>query len=238
MLTLEAATFGYGRLEVVRDVTLHLAKGQIMAVLGTNGAGKSTFVKTLLGLQTPLSGTILWTAGRPHPIAYLSQLTDFDRQFPMSVRRLVATGTWGQAGKKQTLQNRVQKALEQVEMGDYADLPVHELSGGQLQRARFARTIIQDANLIILDEPFAAVDQRREASLLTLIQTWAAEGRAVILVLHNLSAALQICQTALLLGSGGGDFGPVSDILTAERLMARGYLNRTQVNLMHEAAHA
>ena len=116
--------------------------------------------------------------------------------------------------------------------------PIHELSGGQLQRARFARAIIQDAELIILDEPFAAVDQRREAQLLQLIQDWARQGRAVILVLHDLSAALKVCSRALLLGEGGGDFGEIHHILTAERLVARGYMNQTQVDLMHEAAHA
>ena len=123
-------------------------------------------------------------------------------------------------------------------LGDCGHLPIHELSGGQLQRARFARTIVQYAQLIILDEPFAAVDQRREAELLTLIQSWAQQGRAVILVLHDLSAALRLCERALLLGLGGGDFGLTKDILSAQRLVDRGYMSQTQVDVMHEASHA
>ena len=238
MLTVQSATFGYRRQAIVQDIDLSVSAGEIVAVLGTNGAGKSTLVKTLLGIQPLLHGQISWHKGRPDPIAYLSQLTDFDRHFPMSVRNLIASGAWGQRRRDLATPLKIENALAQVDLSECADMPVHELSGGQLQRARFARAIIQDAQMIILDEPFAAVDQRRERTLMALIQSWADQGRALILVLHDLSAALRLCDRALLLGKGGGDFGPTSDILTAERLIARGYMSRTQVDLMHETAHA
>ena len=241
MLTLKSAAFGYGRKSVVEGIDLSLQGGEIITILGANGAGKSTVVKTLLGLQSLLAGTLDWHGTRPSPIAYLSQLTDFDRHFPMNVRTLVASGTWGQPRARKnalTTPQRVAKALAQVEMAEYAHVPVHELSGGQLQRARFARALVQDAELMILDEPFAAVDQRRESKLLDLIQSWAHGRRAVILVLHDLSAALKMCSKALLLGEGGGDFGPTAEVLTADRLIARGYITQAQADLMHGAMHA
>lgn len=232
MLTAASATFGYGRKAVVSDIDFTLARGEVTAVLGTNGAGKSTLVKTVLGLQRLLGGHLTWTGTRPNPIAYLAQLTEFDRTFPMSAKDLVASGN-PRASKA-----AVEDALERVHLADCGSLPVHELSGGQLQRARFARTILQDASLIILDEPFAAVDQRREADLLELISVWAQEGRAVVLVLHSLSAALKYCANALLLGDGGGDFGPTRDILKPQNLLACGYMSQDQIDVMHEAAHA
>ena len=99
MLTVQSATFGYGRKPVVGHVSMTLQPGEVVAVLGTNGAGKSTLVKTLLGGQALLSGHIDWHPRRPNPIAYLSQLTEFDRQFPMDVRALVASGAWGNSAK-------------------------------------------------------------------------------------------------------------------------------------------
>lgn len=231
MLTVQSANFGYGRKAVVRDVSFDLKAGQVLAILGTNGAGKSTLVRTLLGLQPLLGGNLSWHAGKPDPCAYLSQLTDFDRTFPMSVQEMVRTG------HPRATPAQVTAALERVHLMDEAKMPIHELSGGQLQRARFARTIVQDARLIILDEPFSAVDQRREADLLGLISDWAKEGRALILVLHSLSAALKVCSHALLLGGGGGDFGPTHEILNAQSLIARGYMSQDQADIMHEAAH-
>ena len=238
MLTVQSATFGYGGKPIVSEVDMSVKAGEIVAVLGTNGAGKSTLVKTLMGNQPPLAGRIQWDTSRPQPIAYLSQLTEFDRQFPMNVKTLVASGAWGQRRQGLATPQKIASALDQVGLSDRTKTPIHELSSGQLQRARFARAIIQDAGLIILDEPFTGVDQRREEQLLGLIQSWAAQGRAMILVLHDLSAALKICARALLLGEGGSDFGTPKNILTAERLVARGYVNQTQVDLMHKAAHA
>ena len=239
MLTLRSATIGYGRQALAREIDLDVRSGEITAILGVNGTGKSTLVKSILGSQALLKGKLEWRVNRPKTIAYLSQLTAFDRTFPMNVQQLVSTGAWGQASRGLATPERVKDALERVDMADRATMPIHELSGGQLQRARFARAMIQDAPLMILDEPFSAVDQRREAKLLDLISTWAKdEGRAVILVLHDISAALQICDTALLLGAGGGDFGPVKEILTGERLVTRGYFTQAQVDLLHRAAHA
>ena len=123
---------------------------------------------------------------------------------------------------------RIESALDRTGTAEIADMPLHKLSAGQLQRALFARTMVQDAPLILLDEPFTAIDQTTEAALLTLIDCWAAEGRAVIMVLHDLSAVLQHCNSALLLGQGRALFGNPQETLTPHNLVGHAYLSRSQ----------
>ena len=223
---------GYRGKALLRGVGFALGAGDVMAVVGHNGSGKSTFVKTLLGVLPPVGGRLDWPGGRPDQIAYLGQLTEFDRVFPIRVRDLASMGAWhglGLAGTIDTARRRrVDDALQRTGIAPIADMPIHELSSGQLQRALFARTIVQDAPLILLDEPFAAVDQTTEAQLLALIDAWAAEGRAVILVVHDLSAVLQHCSLALLLGAGRARFGTPQAVLTPDNLVDQGYLSPSQ----------
>ncbi|WP_420338833.1 metal ABC transporter ATP-binding protein [Roseibium sp.] len=239
---------GYPELTLFKYLSLDIQAGTTLAVLGANGSGKSTFVKMLLGLMDPLAGRVTWPAGRPQEVGYLAQLTEFDRRFPIRVRDLAAMGAWrgfglwsglGRAGR-----NRMAAALEEAGILDLADRSLHTLSGGQLQRALFARVILQDAPLILLDEPFAAVDQSTEAHLLSIINRWRTEGRAVVLVVHDLSSVLDHCSHALLLGGGMATQGTVDEVLTPERLVAQGYMSESQASWMfrgnaqrREAAH-
>jgi zinc/manganese transport system ATP-binding protein len=239
---------GYPELTLFKHLSLDIQAGTTLAVLGANGSGKSTFVKMLLGLMDPLAGRVTWPAGRPQEVGYLAQLTEFDRRFPIRVRDLAAMGAWrgfglwsglGRAGR-----NRVAAALEEAGILDLADRSLHTLSGGQLQRALFARVILQDAPLILLDEPFAAVDQSTEAHLLSIINRWRAEGRAIVLVVHDLSSVLDHCSHALLLGGGVATQGTVDEVLTPDRLVAQGYMSESQASWMfrgnaqrREAAH-
>lgn len=215
---------------------MDVESGTTLAVLGANGSGKSTFVKMLLGLMPPLAGKLHWPGGHPKDIGYLAQMTEFDRRFPLRVRDLATMGAWkgfGLGGRLDAETNaKVASALEAVGVRDIADRSLHTLSGGQLQRALFARVIMQDAPLILLDEPFAAVDQTTEAHLLKLIDAWRDEGRAIILVVHDLSSVLDHCDTALLLGNGEACHGPVETILTPERLVAQNYLSDSQAAWM------
>ncbi|MEM9360504.1 MAG: ATP-binding cassette domain-containing protein, partial [Pseudomonadota bacterium] len=123
---------------------------------------------------------------------------------------------------------RIEDALRQTNISHIADQPLHVLSAGQLQRARFARAMGQDASLLLLDEPFTAIDQTTESRLLDLIDAWAAEGRAVILVLHDLSAVLQHCNKALLIGNGIARFGKPREVLTPANLVEQNYLSSSQ----------
>jgi len=232
LLSAAGLTLGYQDVAVVRDVTFELARGDVLAVVGHNGSGKSTLMKTLLGTLPPLRGALNWPAGRPQTIAYLGQRTEFDSRFPLRVRDLAAMGAWPGLGFLGRVDGecraRITAALERTGTAEIADMPLHKLSAGQLQRALFARTMVQDAPLILLDEPFTAVDQTTEAALLELIDGWAAEGRTVILVLHDLSAVLQHCNSSLLLGDGQALFGSPRETLTPHNLIGHGYLSQSQ----------
>ncbi|XWN29997.1 MAG: metal ABC transporter ATP-binding protein [Devosia sp.] len=230
---------GYPSLTLVRRLSFTVGGGMTLAVLGANGSGKSTFVKVLLGLLAPLSGQLIWPRGRPQEVGYLAQMSEFDRRFPIRVRDLVAMGAWRGFGFRIGLdragQTRVATAMDAAGVLSIENQPLHTLSGGQLQRALFARVIVQDAPLILLDEPFAAVDQSTEAHLLKIIARWRSEGRAVVLVVHDLSSVLDHCSHALLLGAGMATHGNVEDVLTPERLIDQGYMSQSQADWMFRA---
>lgn len=242
VLEIRNLALGYPEITLFRQLSLDIEAGTTLAVIGANGAGKSTFVKMLLGLLDPLAGRLSWPSGRPKEIGYLAQMTEFDRRFPIRVRDLAAMGAWGGFGLTRGLsreaRDRVSAALEEAGVVEIADRALHTLSGGQLQRALFARVIMQDAPLILLDEPFTAVDQTTEAHLLTIIRRWHNEGRAVVLVLHDLSSVLDHCSHVLLLGNQSATHGLVEDVLTPERLVAQGYLSESQASWMFRGARA
>ena len=248
VLEVRNLALGFPGLKLFSGLSMDLEQGSTLAVLGANGSGKSTFVKLLLGLQEPMSGRLNWPGGRPKEVGYLAQMTEFDRRFPLRVRDLAAMGAWqgfGHAGRLDAdARARVDQALDAAGVLDIADQSLHTLSGGQLQRTLFARVIMQDAPLILLDEPFAAVDQTTEAHLLSIIEHWRAEGRAVVLVVHDLSSVLDHCSHALLLGGQTATYGTVEDVLTPDRLVAQKYLSESQASWMFrqkatqtEAAH-
>lgn len=232
LLKASELTLGYAGVPLVNSLSFELAAGDVLAVVGHNGSGKSTLVKTLLGVMAPISGSIDWSTGKPSTIAYLGQRSEFDARFPIRVRDLAAMGAWrglGLLGRFGTTEHeRIEDALQRTSISNIADQPLHVLSAGQLQRALFARTMVQDAPLILLDEPFTAIDQTTETQLLQLIDAWAAERRAILLVLHDLSAVLQHCNKALLLGNGMARYGKPQHVLTPENLVEQGYLSSSQ----------
>lgn len=242
ILQIRNLALGYPDLTLFRHLSMDIEAGTTLAVLGANGAGKSTFVKMLLGLIEPLAGRLTWPAGRPAEIGYLAQMSEFDHRFPIRVRDLAAMGAWRGFGLRSGLDRagraRVDAALDAAGVADLADRALHTLSGGQLQRTLFARVILQDAPLILLDEPFAAVDQTTEAHLLSIIRRWQAKGRAAVLVVHDLSSILDNCSHALLLGNGTATYGTVDDVLVPERLVAHKYMSESQAAWMFRSAGA
>lgn len=242
ILQIRNLALGHPGLTLFRHLSMDIDAGTTLAVLGANGAGKSTFVKMLLGLMEPLAGRLTWPAGRPGEIGYLAQMSEFDHRFPIRVRDLAAMGAWRGFGLRSGLDRagraQVDAALEAAGVADLADRALHTLSGGQLQRTLFARVILQDAPLILLDEPFAAIDQTTEAHLLSIIRRWQAEGRAVVLVVHDLSSVLDHCSHALLLGNGTATYGTVNDVLEPERLVAQKYMSESQADWMFRRAGA
>ena len=158
MLKAHNLALGYHGKTLVDGLNFTIEAGQISAVIGHNGAGKSTLARTILGLQQPRSGRLDWAHDAPRNIAYLGQSADLDNQFPMRVKDAVAMGAWKGLGFWTGIDHRkaerIDYALTRTGLNNMADRPLYECSSGQLQRCFFARAIVQDAPLILLDEPF------------------------------------------------------------------------------------
>lgn len=196
-------TLGYDRRPAVHHLEGDIAPGATLAICGPNGAGKSTLLKALAGLLAPLGGRIERDGATARDVAYLPQLVDVDRSFPINVRDFVAMGAMRRVGLFGRLdaaeRARATAALERVGMSGMEDRPIETLSGGQMQRVLFARLIMQDQRVILLDEPFGAIDEATTDDLLALIAQWRSEGRTVVAVLHELDLARRAFPDTLLL---------------------------------------
>ena len=216
-------TLGYDRHPAVHHLSGELARGALLAVIGPNGAGKSTLFRGLVGILKPLAGSISLCGLDSRDIAYLPQTADIDRSFPITVFDFVGTGLWratgllGGIGKVE--RTRIARALAAVGLTGFENRTIGTLSGGQMQRLLFARVLLQDARLIVLDEPFNAIDARTTADLLMLVKHWHGEGRTVLVALHDLDMVRANFPDTLLLARGPVAWGPTSEALTAENLM-------------------
>jgi zinc/manganese transport system ATP-binding protein len=223
-LELSDLTVCYGRRPAVHHVSGRFAPGSLTAIVGPNGAGKSTLLRALAGLQKPESGRI--TQEGKARIALLPQLAALDRAFPIACRDVVMQGLWPRLGAFRAIPAedlaRVDQALAAVGLAGLARRPVGSLSAGQLQRLLFARLLVQDADILLLDEPFNAVDAKTAADLLRLIRQWHGEGRTVIAVLHDLDLVAREFPETLLLARDLIAWGPTAQALSpANRLQAR-----------------
>ncbi len=213
-------SLGYDRLPAVHNLQAEIAEGSLTAIVGPNGAGKSTLLKGVIGTLAPLQGQVSLGTLRRVEIAYLPQQSDIDRTFPLSVVDLVAMGLWreigvfGRLGRKQ--RNLVAAAVASVGLDGLESRLVGSLSGGQMQRALFARLLLQDARLVLLDEPFNAIDARTMVDLLDVVRRWHGEGRTVLAVLHDVETVRAHFPRTLMLARELVDHGPTSEVLTAE----------------------
>jgi zinc/manganese transport system ATP-binding protein len=217
-------TLGYDRHPAVHHLSGEVEAGALLAVVGPNGAGKSTLFRGLVGVLKPLAGSI-WLGGLDaRDIAYLPQTADIDRSFPLSAFDFVASGLWrqigifGGVGKKQRAQ--IAQALAAVGLTGFESRGIGTLSGGQMQRLLFARVLLQDANLIVLDEPFNAIDAKTSADLLLLVKHWHAEGRTVLAALHDIELVRAQFPQTLLLAREVVAWSATADVLTADHLEA------------------
>lgn len=182
-------TLGYQRHPAVHHLSGKIEQGTLLAIVGPNGAGKSTLLKGIAGELRPFEGKIIFNGINTRQISYLTQQSTFDPSFPISVQDFVAMGLWPKFGAFRRIDNAsradIHHAIEAVGLAGLERRPIGQLSGGQVQRARFARLMLHDAPLVLLDEPYAAIDQNTVTDLAKLVRHWHALGKTVISVLHD-----------------------------------------------------
>ena len=215
-------TLGYERHPAVHHLNGAVEKGALVAVVGPNGAGKSTLFKGIVGFIKPLAGSIERNGLDTHDIAYLPQIADIDRSFPISVYDMVAMGLWRRRGLFGGIGNKdhaaIEAAIAAVGLTGFEQRTIGTLSGGQMQRMLFARLLLQDAKLIVLDEPFTAIDAKTSADLLNLVRRWHSEHRTVLAALHDIDLVKASFPQSLLLAREPVAWGATREVLTAENL--------------------
>ncbi len=222
-ITLFGVTVAYDRQAAVRDVAGRFAPGSLTAVVGPNGAGKSTLLKAIAGTLPLAAGRIDRGGLLAHNLSYLPQAAEIDRSFPLSVADTVLLGAWRRTGALRGVDaataRQARAALHAVGMAGLERRPVGTLSAGQFQRVLFARLLLQDAPVVLLDEPFNAIDSRTTRDLLDLLGRWHAEGRTVIAVLHDMDQVRGLFPDTLLIARDLIAWGPTATVLTPANLL-------------------
>jgi len=216
-IQLQDITLSYGKYHVIQQLNANINKGALLALIGANGTGKSTLLKALMGELKPLQGSIHLNGFSHQDIAYLPQRTSLEQGFPISVRDCVAMGLWRKIGAfglvSSEQQRHIDQALETVGLLDMSETTLASLSGGQMQRALFARLMLQDAPVILLDEPFNAVDEQTIQDLMALVKQWHRQGRTILSVLHDQELVRHFFPETLYLVNGQGTLGNTAEIL-------------------------
>jgi zinc/manganese transport system ATP-binding protein len=202
MIRLDNVELRHGTQVILSRLSGAIETGSLTALIGPNGSGKTTLLRAIAGLHPVASGRIDRNGLFPADIALLAQGSHLDRSFPITCRDVVALATtrlgpFRSIGRDKLAATRA--ALDRVGLAEMAQRPIQALSAGQFQRVLFARTIVQDAKLILLDEPFTAVDTATTRLLMSVIHEWHAQGRTVIAVLHDLDLVRRHFRHTLLL---------------------------------------
>lgn len=223
-IDVENLTVSYGSNRVLREISCSFKPKDLVAIVGPNGGGKSTFLKALLGIQQNTTGEIRFEGLCPYDVAYLAQHNQLDRRFPLTVGDVVSLGLFKQVGLlkrvNKSQQTDIMKALERVGMSGALESPLQALSGGQFQRVLFARLILQDSPIIFLDEPFTGVDTQTTADLMALVKEWHEEGRMVVAVLHDMDIVQEYFPKTLLLARETIAWGKTSAVLSKDNLLS------------------
>lgn len=227
-IDVRSVSVSYGQVQALDRATMRLAPGTVCGLVGMNGSGKSTLFKTIMGQIKPDAGTVGINGQNPAQarknklIGYVPQNEAVDWDFPISVREVVMTGRYGRMGPTRRARKSdhaaVAEALERVELTDFATRQIGQLSGGQKKRAFVARCIAQEASIMLLDEPFAGVDKRSEATITRLLREVAAAGGSVLVSTHDLHALPELADEAILLMRRVLMQGTTQEILKPENL--------------------
>lgn len=219
-IIIQNLTVAYDRHPAVHHLNATISQGEWLAIVGPNGAGKSTLLNTMAGLTKIHEGSIEGLC--PSKVAYLPQQTQLDKSFPISVFELVATGLWQKLGYAKSLSRQqhelCEHAIASVGLEGFEHRMIGTLSGGQLQRSLFARVLLQDQPIILLDEPFNAIDSRTLSDLTDVVKQWHKDDRTVIMVSHDLDYVHKYCPQTLLLSRECIAHGSTADVLNIENL--------------------
>lgn len=242
-LSIYDLTVAYHRKPVLWDISLDIPEGRLVGVLGPNGAGKSTLIKAVMGLVPWVSGRI-HVFGQPYRrsrqrVGYVPQRESVDWDFPVDALDVVAMGLYGRIGWCRPVLRRHRQAalaaLEQVGIADLASRQISQLSGGQQQRTFLARALVQDADLYLMDEPFAAVDAATERAMIEILQSMRARGKTVLVIHHDLQTVNEFFDHVVLLNMRLVADGPTDEVFTPENLR-KTYGGR--LTLLDEATEA
>ncbi|MFO0975549.1 MAG: ABC transporter ATP-binding protein [Planctomycetaceae bacterium] len=242
-MSIQDLTVAWHRKPVIWDVEFDVAPGQLVGIVGPNGAGKSTLLKAVMDLVPRASGRISifgkpWKQNR-NRVGYVPQRESVDWDFPVSVLDVVTMGLYGQIGwcRPVTRKHRqiAREALDRVGIGDFADRQISQLSGGQQQRTFLARALVQNADLYLLDEPFAAVDAATEQAIIEILREMRQAGKTAIVIHHDLHTVPTYFDSVVLLNMRVVAQGPTASVFTRENL-ERTYGGR--LTLLDEATEA
>lgn len=242
-LSIHDMTVAYHNKPVLWDVDLDVPEGKLIGIVGPNGAGKSTLIKAVMDLVPKASGRVL-IFGRPfrrsrRRVGYVPQRESVDWDFPVSALDVVTMGTYGRIGWCMPVRRKHKDAaiaaLERVGIADLANRQISQLSGGQQQRTFLARALVQNADLYLMDEPFAAVDAATEKAIVRLLQDLRDAGKTCLVVHHDLQTVPEYFDYTLLLNMRVVAFGPTADVFTSENLH-KTYGGK--LTLLDEAAEA
>ncbi|MFC3614714.1 metal ABC transporter ATP-binding protein [Lutimaribacter marinistellae] len=227
-LAIRGLTVSYGQKPAVFSVDMTVEPGAMTAIIGPNGAGKSTLLKAALGIVKPLSGRVT-VYGKPLEgqrarIAYVPQRASVDWDFPTRVLDVVLMGLYRELGLLGRVRGRhigrAKDCLSRVGMEEFADRQIGQLSGGQQQRVFLARALAQEADLYLLDEPFAGVDAATEKAIISVLKSLREAGRTVVVVHHDLATVADYFDRVFLINTRKVAEGPVAEAFTAETLQA------------------
>ncbi|MBL8700437.1 MAG: metal ABC transporter ATP-binding protein [Alphaproteobacteria bacterium] len=226
MIRLEDLTLAYDRRPAVHHLSGAFDTGSMTAVVGPNGAGKSTLLKALAGSLRPAEGRLELGGLAARDIAYLPQQSAIDRSFPIGVLDTVLLGDWARSGLfggvDAAVRARATAAIAAVGLAGFERRLIGTLSAGQFQRVLFARLLLQDAKVVLLDEPFAAIDQSTTADLLAVVRRWHDERRTIVAVLHDFEQVRAHFPQTLYLAREAIGWGPTGSVITpANQLRAR-----------------
>jgi manganese/zinc/iron transport system ATP- binding protein len=225
-LSIQDMTVAYHRKPVLWDVDLEIPPGRLVGIVGPNGAGKSTLIKAVMDLVPMASGRVL-VYGRPYRqnrqrVGYVPQRESVDWDFPVSALDVVTMGCYGRIGwclpvRKKHRQAALE-ALDRVGIAELANRQISQLSGGQQQRTFLARALVQDADLYLMDEPFAAVDAATEKAIVQILQDLRAQGKTALVVHHDLQTVAEYFDYVILINMRIVAQGPTDQVFTKENL--------------------